>query len=70
MLLCEPSPCGQLARAPFPDWSCPPTLLLASPRREALTTRVNKTLPRKLETAIKVRPPGADTITKKSPNRR
>lgn len=38
--------------------------------REALTTRVNKTLPRKLETAIKVRPPGADTITKKSPNRR
>ena len=42
---------------------------LAFPR-ELLEIRVNKTLPFKLETAIKVRPPGADTTTKRTPARR
>ena len=36
--------------------------------RENIEARVNKTLTRKLETAIKIRPPG-DTV-KKSPQRR
>ncbi len=38
--------------------------------RDALETRVNKTLPYKLETAIKVRPPGAEATTKKMAGRR
>ena len=39
--------------------------------REVLESRVAKTLPRKLETSIKVRPPGYDAQGKRtSPNRR
>eukprot|EP00955_Chlamydomonas_euryale_P076567 362716-Chlamydomonas_euryale.AAC.3 len=40
--------------------------------RGHLTARVNKTLPRKLETAIKVRPPGQEppVVNKKAPMRR
>ena len=39
--------------------------------REHIQSRVQKTLPRKLETAIKVRPPGAETTSnKRSPDRR
>lgn len=38
--------------------------------RDALESKVQRTLPRKLETAIKVKPAGADTQGKRSPGRR
>lgn len=38
--------------------------------REHLSAQVHKTLPKKLETAIKIRPPGADSPGKRSPGRR
>ena len=37
--------------------------------RENIETQVNKTLPKKLETAIKIRPPASESA-KRSPGRR